>query len=88
MWGDAFVQWLGVHLGVWKGVGLWMRGEWRGSWMGCLVLHAVLSCVGVSVYRQEEQSSLPCGVIHVHEDSDDEEDFSGGQKEIAKEIQE
>ena len=37
---------------------------------------------------QEEQSALPAGVINVHEDSSDEEDYYGEQKEIAKELQE
>ena len=37
---------------------------------------------------QEEQSALPAGVVNVNEDSSDEEDYFGEQKEIAKELQE
>ena len=37
---------------------------------------------------QEEQSALPAGVINVREDSEDDEDYVGEQKEIAKEMQE
>ena len=37
---------------------------------------------------QEAQSAMPGGVINVHEDSDDGEEFFGEQKEIAKEMQE
>ena len=37
---------------------------------------------------QEEQSALPAGVINVNEDSEDDEDYFGEQKEIAKEVQE
>ena len=37
---------------------------------------------------QEEQSALPAGGINVHEDSSDEEDYIGEQREIAKELQE
>ena len=31
---------------------------------------------------------MPAGVINVNEDSEDDEDYFGGQKEIAKEVQE
>ena len=37
---------------------------------------------------QEEQSALPAGVINVNEDSDDDEAYTGEQKEIAKEMEE
>ena len=37
---------------------------------------------------QEEQSALPAGVINLNEDSDDDEAYTGEQKEIAKEIDE
>ena len=37
---------------------------------------------------QEEQSALPGGVINVNEDSDDDGEYCGEQKEIAKEVQE
>jgi len=36
---------------------------------------------------QEEQSAVPGGVLNEHEDSSDDEEFFGEQKEIAKEIQ-
>ena len=37
---------------------------------------------------QEEQSSLPAGIININEDSDDGEAYAAEQKEIAKEIDE
>ena len=37
---------------------------------------------------QEESSALPAGVFNVNEDSDDDEAYSGEQKEIAKEMDE
>ena len=37
---------------------------------------------------QEEQSALPVGVTNVFEDSDDDEAYTGEQKEIEKELQE
>ena len=37
---------------------------------------------------QEEQSALPAGVVNVNEDSDDEQEYLGDQKEIAKEVDE
>ncbi len=37
---------------------------------------------------QEEQSAMPAGVINRNEDSSDEEDYYGEEKEIAKEVQE
>ena len=37
---------------------------------------------------QEQQSALPGGVINVHEDTDDECEYGGEEKEIAKEMQE
>ena len=37
---------------------------------------------------QEEQSALPAGVINVNEDSEDDDDYEGEQKEIAKEMDE
>ena len=37
---------------------------------------------------QEEQSALPAGVINVNEDSDDDEEYQGEQKEIQKEMDE
>jgi hypothetical protein len=37
---------------------------------------------------QEEQSALPAGVMNVNADSDDEDDYSSEQKEIAKEMDE
>ena len=37
---------------------------------------------------QEEQSAMPVGVINRCADSDDEEEYFGEQKEIAKEMQE
>ena len=36
----------------------------------------------------EEQSAMPGGVINMHEDSDDEDDFVGEEKEIATEMRE
>jgi hypothetical protein len=41
----------------------------------------------VTSHAQEEQSALPAGVTNVYEDSTDEEDFVGEQKEIEKETQ-
>ena len=38
----------------------------------------------VTSHAQEEQSALPAGVINVCEDTDDEGDYAGEQKEIAK----
>jgi hypothetical protein len=37
---------------------------------------------------QEEQSALPAGVTNVNEDSDDDGEYFGEQKEIAKEVDE
>ena len=42
-------------------------------------------CVSVA---QEEQSALPAGIINSHEDSSDDDDVCGEQREIAKEVQE
>ena len=41
----------------------------------------------VTSRAQEEQSALPAGVLNVYEDTTDEEDFTGEQKEIEKEMQ-
>ena len=41
----------------------------------------------VTSHAQEEQSALPAGVINTYEDSTDEEDCAGEQKEIAMEMQ-
>ena len=41
----------------------------------------------VTSHAQEEQSALPAGVINTYEDSTDEEDCAGEQKEIASEMQ-
>ena len=38
----------------------------------------------VTSHAQEEQSALPAGVTNVYEDSTDEEEFTGEQKEIEK----
>ena len=37
---------------------------------------------------QEEQSALPAGVVNVYEDSDDDEAYTGEQREIAREMDE
>jgi hypothetical protein len=37
---------------------------------------------------QEDQSALPAGVMNINEDSDDDEAYTGEQKEIAKEMDE
>ena len=37
---------------------------------------------------QEEQSALPGGVININEDSDDDEAYTGEQREITKEMDE
>ena len=41
----------------------------------------------VTSHAQEEQSALPAGVLNTYEDTTDEEDFTGEQKEIASEMQ-
>ena len=41
----------------------------------------------VTSRAQEEQSALPAGVLNVYEDTTDEDDFTGEQKEIEKEMQ-
>ena len=41
----------------------------------------------VTSHAQEEQSALPAGVLNTYEDTTDEEDFTGEQKEIAAEMQ-
>ena len=41
----------------------------------------------VTSLAQEEQSALPAGVLNTYEDTSDEEDFTGEQKEIAAEMQ-
>ena len=41
----------------------------------------------VTSRAQEEQSALPGGVINTYEDTTDEDDFTGEQKEIEKEMQ-
>ena len=41
----------------------------------------------VTSLAQEEQSALPAGVLNTYEDTTDEEDFTGEQKEIASEMQ-
>ena len=41
----------------------------------------------VTSRAQEEQSALPAGVINTYEDTTDEDDFTGEQKELEKEMQ-
>ena len=41
----------------------------------------------ITSHAQEEQSALPAGVLNTYEDTTDEEDFTGEQKEIASEMQ-
>ena len=41
----------------------------------------------VTSLAQEEQSALSAGIINTYEDTSDEEDFTGEQKEIASEMQ-
>ena len=41
----------------------------------------------ITSHAQEEQSALPAGVLNTYEDTTDEDDFSGEQKEIASEMQ-
>ena len=49
--------------------------------------HSFYKQTKVTSLAQEEQSALPAGVLNTYEDTADEEDFTGEQKEIASEMQ-
>ena len=50
--------------------------------------HSYYKNTRCTTLAQEESSALPAGVFNVNEDSDDDEAYSGEQKEIAKEMDE